>query len=61
MHKTLGNILVFFGSAGIIVNAVMFLARRPFSGAIFPVAIALLVIGAGLIKFGRKAGAGQES
>jgi hypothetical protein len=61
MHKTLGNILIFLGSAGLIANAVQYLARKPFSGAVLPISIAVLVIGAGLIRFARKSEQSEKS
>ena len=55
MRKTAGNILIFLGSGGLIVNAVQFLARIHVSSILFPISIALLVVGAVLIKYSRKA------
>ena len=54
MHRTLGNILIFLGSGGLITNAVQYLARVPVSVPVLPISIALLVIGAGLIKYSRR-------
>ena len=61
MNKTAGNILVFLGSAGIIANAVEYLARMPVTIPVLPISIALLVIGTGLIKNARKTDQTQES
>lgn len=55
MHKTLGNIILFLGSVGVIVNTVQFLARNPVTMCVFPFSVALLVTGSVLIRYSRRA------